>query len=370
MHSHHPQRILIVDDNIKNIQVLGSVLAKQGYSIFTATSGAQALEKLREITVDLILLDILMPEMDGYETAKLIKKNPQTLDIPIIFLTAKTDPEDIVQGFEIGAVDFITKPFNATELLARLNTHLELKAAREMLKKQNRERRELLHLMANDITNALSVTISLLENVDNDDGLALLHKLKDETLTRLNNAAKLIKMTRNMQSLVDKEYHFDTQEMAPMNLREIVEDTVQLVRRQIEFKHQTIEDNIPNDLKVNAQMVAFSNVLTNTLSNASKFSYPGNTIHLSAVKEGDYVKLTVADQGIGIPGDLLNPLFDAEATTLRPGTEGETGSGYGMFLARSFAEAMDGRIEVTSRDIKHHPDNHGTEVTIYLQAAK
>ena len=118
--------ILVVDDTLKNIQVLGTMLRKEGHQIHVAQNGAQALKVAQTTPLDLILLDILMPIMDGFETCKKLKESPQTKDIPVIFLTAKTESEDIVKGFELGAVDYVTKPFNSTELLARVNTHLSL----------------------------------------------------------------------------------------------------------------------------------------------------------------------------------------------------------------------------------------------------
>ncbi len=126
-------RILIVDDAAKNIQLLGTILREEGYQINVARNGWQALDVVAQMPPDLILLDVMMPELDGFETCKKLKENPATRAIPVIFLTARADTEDIVKGFELGAVDYVTKPFNAAELLSRVGTHLELKATRETL---------------------------------------------------------------------------------------------------------------------------------------------------------------------------------------------------------------------------------------------
>ncbi len=119
--------ILIIDDVPKNLQVLGSILRNKDYKVAAATGGGQALDMLDKIRPDLILLDIMMPEMDGFEVCERIKARPETAGIPIIFLTAKTETEDIVRGFSVGAVDYVTKPFQAAELMARVRTHLQLK---------------------------------------------------------------------------------------------------------------------------------------------------------------------------------------------------------------------------------------------------
>lgn len=123
--------ILLVDDMPKNLQVLGNILSEDEFDIAIATDGSQALKIINEIKPDLILLDIIMPEIDGYEVCKKIKSSEETSGIPIIFITAKTETEDIVKGFSLGAVDYVTKPFNSVELLARVKTHIELKLARD-----------------------------------------------------------------------------------------------------------------------------------------------------------------------------------------------------------------------------------------------
>jgi len=135
LESQDPPLILIVDDVPINLQVLTSLLSDEDYEIAAATSGEEALFLLNTILPDLILLDVIMPDMDGFEVCEMIKASPRTEDIPIIFLTAKTEAEYIVRGFQMGAVDYVRKPFNTPELLARVHTHLELKRARDTQQK-------------------------------------------------------------------------------------------------------------------------------------------------------------------------------------------------------------------------------------------
>ena len=132
-------RILVVDDTPANIQALAAILKERGYQISVATNGRQALEVLARVQPDLILLDVMMPEMDGFETCRRLKASEQWRQIPVIFLTAKTETADIVQGFELGAVDYVAKPFNAHELLARVNTHLTIDELRRSLAGKNAE---------------------------------------------------------------------------------------------------------------------------------------------------------------------------------------------------------------------------------------
>jgi class 3 adenylate cyclase len=142
-------RILVVDDTSENIQALAAILKQKGYQISVATNGRQALEVLTRIQPDLILLDVMMPEMDGFETCERIKASSEWHNIPIIFLTSKTETEDIVRGFELGAVDYVAKPFHAHELLARVNTHLSM----DRLRRENE--RLLLNILPPSIAERL-----------------------------------------------------------------------------------------------------------------------------------------------------------------------------------------------------------------------
>ena len=137
--------ILMVDDNRENLQVLGSTLRPNGYRLAAAQNGHKALDFARKRKPDLILLDVMMPEIDGFEVCEALQADERTRKIPVIFLTAKTQTEDIVRGFEVGGVDYVTKPFNAAELLARVRTHIRLKQAMEEI----RELRDFIPICAN-----------------------------------------------------------------------------------------------------------------------------------------------------------------------------------------------------------------------------
>ena len=128
------QKVLIVDDVTKNIQLVANFLKQAGYEINFAVSGEKALKHVEKESFDLILLDIMMPEMDGFEACKLLKSNPNTSEIPIVFLTAKTDIDSITKAFQIGGIDYITKPFNKAELLARVKTHLTIQKMQYYIK--------------------------------------------------------------------------------------------------------------------------------------------------------------------------------------------------------------------------------------------
>ena len=163
-------KVLIVDDIEENLQVVGSILGEKNIAILFAKNGKQAIKIAQKKLPDLILLDINMPEMNGYEACKILKKDKQTSEIPIIFLSALNEKSDVVKGFEYGGVDYVTKPFNKAELLSRVNTHLELKYSKDQVKKQNKELKELnatkdkfFSIIAHDLKNPFYAISGLLE---------------------------------------------------------------------------------------------------------------------------------------------------------------------------------------------------------------
>ncbi len=175
--------VLVVDDVLKNLKIIGNILLENGYEISLVSNGFEAIESLKDDKPDLILLDIMMPEMDGYEACKRIKSNEETADIPIIFITAKSETEDIVEAFRCGGVDYLTKPFNREELLVRVKTHVDLKRSRDAsenhakemtainakLSAINEEKQELLNTIEEDLKIASEYIESLLpKRIDND----------------------------------------------------------------------------------------------------------------------------------------------------------------------------------------------------------
>ncbi len=355
--------ILIVDDTVKNIQVLGAMLRKMDYMIYVAQDGFQALEIANKVTPDLILLDIMMPGLDGFETCVKLKESSTTRNIPVIFLTAKTDTKDLVRGFQVGAVDYITKPFNALELLARVETHLELKSSRETINKQSNERKELLHVLCHDLMNPLAGLKSILDLSKDDTGI--LQRMENFMLMAVDNCINIIDLVREFRALDE-----GILELKPMlhDLKSLVQESYNILHQKIEKKRLNVEIDIDEEHEVLVEKVSFINsVLNNTLTNAIKFSFPGSIIKITSTRKDKFIELSIEDFGIGIPDNMKNNLFNVNIVTNRTGTEGERGTGFGMPLMKKFVSAYGGSVEISSKEKIDNSKDHGTKITLILK---
>ncbi|MGE5342011.1 MAG: response regulator [Candidatus Omnitrophota bacterium] len=186
--------ILIVDDVVENIKILGNILREKGYRIAVASNGTKALEIAGQILPDLVLLDIVMPEPDGFQVCRQLKANNRTKEIPVIFLSAKYETEEIVKGFELGGVDFITKPFNKLELLARINTQLRLRNAQtEIVRLAEQNAALAVAYTANhEINQPLTVLLGNLEMFLADIDKQTLTERQQKFLSRMERSVKKI----------------------------------------------------------------------------------------------------------------------------------------------------------------------------------
>ncbi|QTA81779.1 Two component system response regulator/histidine kinase [Desulfonema limicola] len=353
-------RILIVDDTPQNTQILGTILLKEGYKINVARNGRHALDVIEKILPDIILLDVMMPELDGFETCKILKASQKTKEIPVIFLTARTDTEDLVQGFDLGAVDYVTKPFNSTELLMRVRTHLELKLSREMIETVSNERKELLHVLCHDLANPFNAMISVL-NIAED--YSKFDSYKKDLLSAAKSGTEIIKLVRDMRSLEEKKLN-----LINTSLLYSIAQSYFLLGSLFSKKNIELEVNIDEDIEIIAEHSSFINsVLNNIFTNAIKFSYPDSKIVVNAEKKGRYAYISIRDFGIGISENMLANLFNISKNNSRTGTSGEIGTGFGMPIIKKFINAYGGEIEVFSQDEALNTGSHGTEVKLKLQ---
>lgn len=347
--------ILIVDDQPQNIQLIGTLL-RPYYQLSVTDDGYKAISIAKSKLPDLILLDVMMPEISGYEVCEELKKDPSTKDIPIIFLTAKHESEDIVKGFKLGAVDYIIKPFNKDEILVRISTHLRLKASEKMLIQKNEEL-ELLNsqkdkffsIIAHDLRGPLAGLVGLSEILNNE-----LTKLPQEEALELissmrDSADKLSKLLDNLLQWSRVQIGLVKYTPVSVNLAALLNQNIDLLtetanRKEIKITNETSE-NIRTDIDINM----FNTIIRNFLTNAIKFSFRKGTVKIKTdLKDSGEITISVTDSGTGISKENIDKLFKINEKVFAQGTEGEPSTGLGLLLCKDLAEKMGGSIEVIS----------------------
>ena len=348
-------KILIVDDVVSNVLLLKILLTNEQFQVCTANNGTTCIEVAKTEHPDLILLDVMMPDINGFDTAVVLKKDATTRDIPIIFLTALNTPQDLVRGFQVGANDFLTKPFNKEELVMRVMQQISLVAAKRIIEKQNSELRATLNnrdkmysVIAHDLRSPMAsirmvlnlVVASASPETVGEELYTLLdqaNRESEEVHDLLDNLLKWTKSQTGRLTVVKQE----------LNLNDIIPGVVEIFdviaqTKRIKLDYQPLD----GDVKVIADNDMLKTIVRNFLSNAIKFSPEDSTIEIILKEEGDFAKVSVCDHGVGIAADRLGSIFHKGETTY--GTDGEEGSGLGLQLCQDFARKNDGDCTVES----------------------
>jgi CheY-like chemotaxis protein len=358
-------KILVVDDVPKNIQVLGSVLRQAGHQVIPATSGEQALQSAETHRPDLILLDVMMPEMDGHEVLMRLRENPALRDTPVIFVTALTDKEDEKVGLELGAVDYITKPINIPITLARVRTHLTLRHARRRLEEQNAElieaaelREDVERIMRHDLKNPLQMivaapTVVKMTGPVNAEQESLLKDVASagyRMLDMINRSLDLYKMERGDYVL----------KAVVVNLIQVIGRVVQEIQVVANRKLVTIDLRLGDDppasgdlFEVMGEGLLCHSMLGNLIKNAVEASPKGGRVTVTLERASD-PSIHIHNLG-AVPAEIRDTFFEKYATSGKHG-----GTGLGTYSARLIAETQRGTIAMRTSD------EEGTTMTITL----
>lgn len=349
--------VLIVDDVDANVLLLKLLLSKAGYKTLSAYNGKDALEIIEKQNPDLVLLDIMMPVMDGHEVAARLREMPEKANLPIIFLSALNSPDDIVKGFKHGAADYVSKPFNKDELLIRVRHQLSLISATRIIQNQKEElhktieaRDKLYSIIAHDlrspigsirmIMNALSLNVEK-EHLEEDmyELMMMGNRLADETFVLLDN---LLKWTKSQTGRLNTVFQDD------VDILPLIKGEVELLEVVSELKNISIslEGNTAAKARIDQDMI--KTVLRNLVSNAVKFSHPGASVLVQVEEKGGRVIVSVIDKGEGISEADQNKLFKSDSHFTSFGTENEEGSGLGLLLCKEFITRNGGNIWFTS----------------------
>jgi two-component system sensor histidine kinase/response regulator len=343
------QKVLIVDDVTKNIQLVANFLKQAGYDINYAISGKTAINHINREKFDLILLDIMMPEMDGFEVCQKLKSDDETKEIPIIFLTAKTDIDSITKAFKVGGIDYITKPFNKAELLARVKTHLELQLQKKNLKELNATKDKFFSIIAHDLKSPLNQLLGLSEILQ-----------KELESDKGNEVIKLVKLmsesAKSGRLLLENLLEWSRSQTGSINFNPEVLDIEKITNEVIMLnENNATQKNISIKSKVKSGIFAFADenmiktILRNLISNSIKFTIQGGEINLNAKKTNGLVTYAVSDSGIGINSNDIKKLFRIDINPNSIGKSAEKGTGLGLILCKEFVQLNDGKIWVESK---------------------
>lgn len=341
-------RVLVVDDQVSNIQVVGSILGKLGYEIVPATDGETALKRIALRTPDLILMDVIMPDMNGFEVCQKIRENPAWKGIPVIFVSAADDKEIVVHAFNEGGVDYVTKPFNHAELLSRVKTHLMLKAARDRLHQLAEDRDELLGILAHDLKNHLSgmqLSAHLLKERIDPSADTKTVRLVDNMC---HSTGQLLSFVKEFLANAAVDHGFQMQRQR-VNLGEAVSTVVQAYHEPAARKNLQVKHEVPTEnLHVYADATALNQVLDNLLSNAVKFSPTHKSIHITLQPDAEYVECIIRDEGPGFTPEDKQRMFRRYGRLSARPTGGEPSTGLGLSIVKKLVFEMGGEVTCES----------------------
>lgn len=345
--------ILVVDDTPANLQMLVGMLKLSGYRPRPVTSGAQALQAARAEPPHLILLDVNMPEMNGFEVCAQLKADPRLAPIPVIFISAMTDTLDKVRGFQAGAVDYVAKPFQVDEVKARVAAHLELRRQREelqasyeKLRQSEKMRDELVHMIVHDLRSPLTAVVANLE---------LMREVGD-TLPEASreDIERSVHVARQMMRLINGVLDVSKMEADKMNLQRCQCDLVALVeaaladfkglvgKRTLSFEHAEASLSATLDEQV------VTRIVQNLLANALRVTHAQGEIRVSLAVQGEQAILRVSDDGPGVAPDLRERIFEKYAQAEDRRTRKTQTTGLGLTFCKLAVEAHGGQIGVDS----------------------
>jgi len=351
-----PPLVLIVDDLPENLAVLGNILRNEGYQIAIANNGMQAVSITVTRKPDLVLLDVAMPQMDGLTACRLMKENPLTENIPVIFLTARTDTTDVLKGFDAGAVDYISKPFKAAELLARVSTHIELKQSRDLIIKQKSELSTLLetkdklfsivsHDLRSPFAGLLTLVNIMVETYDSyekeelRESLMLIRNTSDQLHSLIQNLLNWARLQNRVLEYRPSKLHLLTQ----------IRKSVEVLTMNSAKKGITLKCDVDNDFQVTADPDMLRIILHNLLGNAIKFSNTGSSVFIESESKNNTIIVRIIDTGVGMPSDRIEEFFTTGKSVSTAGTANEAGSGLGLMHCKEMVEKMGGILGVESK---------------------
>ena len=345
--------LLVVDDTEDNLDLLEFALKKKPIEMLRANSGSECLKIAEEKQPDIILLDIQMPEMDGFETLKRLRQNPRTASIPVIFLTAaRKDPQSIEKGILAGAEEYLTKPIDVEELLVRIRSIYKVVATERELQ---RLRSQFMAMLVHDLRTPLTVILSGIDYVlgVSEDAQPLDQDSKDIMSRMMGSTTSMINLVNELLDLSKYEAGQIELETRPIRICDLLEQSLHLFRLQYKRRNVDLEVNCdPNLPPVVVDEKKFDQVISNLLGNALKFTHQGGKVVVSAAVEGTIMKISFRDNGVGMKKEELPYLFEHYRQASSSQKSSEKGTGLGLAICKLIVSAHKGKIDVESAEGK------------------
>jgi len=352
-------KVLIVDDVPHNIQIVGSLLAAENYDVFFAQSGEEALGIAQNQSLTLVLMDVMMPGMNGLEAAKALLKIPGNHDTPVIFLTALSEKEQLLTGFEAGGVDYITKPFHRSELLARVKTHIALKTAREELRQAKESRDQFFSILAHDLKNPFQALLGLLKEILDHYQEFPPEEVKEMIQGVYNSSHSVYELLLKLLDWGRSQTGALILRPQQLDLEKLLNNLTEPFRAGLQSKKQVLNLDLKTS-QVWGDAETLEVILRNLISNSMKFSPLGGEITVWSRLEGAKVLLGVKDSGMGMSESQAAHVFEIKDRSSTLGTQKEKGTGLGLILCRTFAQENNGTLTFTTEPGK------GTEFILEL----
>ncbi len=345
--------ILIVDDIPANLKILDGILKGDGYKVRPVPNGLLALQAAEKEKPDLILLDIMMPDMDGYEVCSKLKENPALMDVPVIFISALNDTQDIVKAFTSGGVDYITKPFQAEEVKARVATHLKICKQNLELQQLNAEKDKFFSIIAHDLRSPFTGFLGLTQIMEDQLSELSMEEIKDFSSSLRESASKIFILLENLLEWARIQQGLIPFQAEQIQLLPLVKESIGVIKDAANNKKIEIVYNIPDATTVFTDTNILQTIVRNLVSNAIKFTPNAGSIFISALPQDDgLIVVSIKDTGIGMSQHILDNLFRIDVNTSRKGTDGETSSGLGLIICKDFIEKQGGKLWVESEEGK------------------
>jgi two-component system, sensor histidine kinase and response regulator len=348
-----PACVLVVDDTIENLRLLSNMLSEEGYEVRAVTNGPQALEAVERDPPDVILLDISMPEMDGYEVCRRLKARDRSKDVPVIFLTALTDTADKVRAFDAGGVDYVTKPFQLEEVLARVKTQVTRRQARVALAGSYRRlhsleqlRDDLVQMVVHDMRSpllALLVNLRVLKR----PGSALNDEGRETLEDAIQSAEALNRMANNLLDVSRLEDDKMPLQRAVWDLTQMACDVRSALGTLDRDRHIDIES--PGVVAVNCDGALVRRVVENLVANGIRHTPSGSRLLISIAGGDGRVRVAVHDEGPGVPAEARQRIFEKFESVETRGASRYHSAGLGLAFCKLAIEAHGGTIGVDSR---------------------